>query len=219
MASKELRAFNKTNNMAKKTLRLTVKAGTFAEFSKRKNDPQFQETKLKVLNRDRFTCQFCGFQARKYQEVINLDNNYKNNSFDNLATACCFCAQCFFLESVGSGGYGGGTVIYLPEISQEDLNSFCHVIFCAIANGTNYKMSSQAIYQSLRARSKPVEDKFGEGTSEPAALGQLILDYKFKHSGKKASELLKDLRLLPSHTKFKTQIEEWAASALNELTQ
>ena len=202
-----------------KQLQLTVKAGTFARFSQRNKDPDFQAIKNQVLNRDRFTCQFCGFQARKYEEVINLDGNYDNNNLKNIVTACCFCTQCFFLEAIGAGGYGGGTVIYLPEISQADLNSFCHVVFCAIANGTNYKESGLAIYQNLRRRSQAVEDKFGEGTSEPAVLGQLILDYQFNHQGKTYTALLKDLRILASHTKFRKQIEEWAASALTELAE
>ena len=202
--------------MADKPLQFTVTLGTFARFSQRNKDPDFQTTKNKVLNRDRFTCHFCGFQARKYEEVINLDGNYDNNNLDNIVTVCCFCTQCFFLESVGSGGYGGGTVIYLPEISQPDLNSFCHVVFCAIANGTNYKASGQAIYQSLRTRSQAVEEKFGEGTSEPAVLGQLILDHQFNYQDKSCATLLKDLRLLPSQTRFKKQIAEWAASALTE---
>ena len=40
------------------------------------------------------------------------------NKVSNLVTACCFCGQCCFLESVSVGKYGGGTLIYLPEIDQ-----------------------------------------------------------------------------------------------------
>ncbi len=78
-----------------------------------------------------------------------------------------FCSQCYFLESVGVGGYGGGNLIYLPELTQAELNSLCHVLFCAISNDTGYKNSAQTIYRSFKFRTEAVEEKFGEGTSDP----------------------------------------------------
>jgi len=199
-------------------LKLVASPGAWRLYSARKVDPRFNEFQLKVLRRDRYTCKFCGFQAKKFQEVINLDLNYANNKLSNLATACCFCAQCFFIESVGLGGYGGGSLIYLPELSQSELNSLCHVLFCAITNDTGYKMSAQDIYRHFKSRSELVENKFGEGTSNPAILGQLIID-----SGATDSEtndkIFKNIRLLPSRAKFRRQIEEWAASALEEISE
>src|SRR3990167_8472191 len=85
-------------------------------YSARKMDERFKTFEQRVLQRDNYTCRFCGFQAKLFQDVVNLDGNYANNKPDNLVTACCFCSQCFFMESVGVGGYGGGTLIYLPEL-------------------------------------------------------------------------------------------------------
>src|SRR6185312_17085978 len=163
---------------------------------------------------DNYTCQYCCFQAREYQEVINLDQNYHNNKLSNMVTACCFCTQGFFLESVGVGGQGGGTLIYLPEITQGTLNSFCHVLFCAIANDTGYKSTAQSIYRSLKLRAQIVEDRLGEGTSNPAVLGQLLIELRSKEE--MLDTILENIRLLPSRASFRTQIEQWAASALNE---
>lgn len=185
-------------------------------FTARKADPVFQEFSKKVFRRDNYTCRFCNFQAREYQEVVNFDQNYQNNKLSNLVTACCFCTQCFFLESVGISGYGGGTLIYLPEISQTNLNSFCHVLFCAIANNTDYKNTAQNIYRTFKLRSQLVETQFGDGTSNPAILGQLLLE-SYPGQSLDVQNILKDLRLLPSRASFKMQIERWAATALREL--
>lgn len=185
-------------------------------FTARKADPAFQEFSKKVFRRDNYTCRFCNFQAREYQEVVNFDQNYQNNKLSNLVTACCFCTQCFFLESVGISGYGGGTLIYLPEISQTNLNSFCHVLFCAIANNTDYKNTAQNIYRTFKLRSQLVETQFGDGTSNPAILGQLLLE-SYPSQSLDVQNILKDLRLLPSRASFKMQIERWAATALREL--
>ncbi|CAM4504830.1 MAG: hypothetical protein LEGION0403_FIIPPAGN_01916 [Legionella sp.] len=204
-------------NQEKKQLKLMATPGSWRLYSARKVDERFKSYEQKVLQRDRYTCQFCGFQARLFQEVVNLDNNYSNNKLPNLVTACCFCAQCFFIESVGVGGYGGGTLIYLPELTQTELNSLCHVLFCAITNDTGYKSSAQNIYRGFKFRSQQVEEKFGEGTSDPAIFGQLMIDAGVNDEERR-SQLFKNILLLPSRAKFRKQIEKWAASALEEIT-
>ena len=115
------------NHSGRFDLKLIASPSAWRLYSARQADPKFKSFELRVLQRDRYTCKFCGFQAKLFQEVVNLDSNYTNNRMENLVTACCFCSQCFFIESVGVGGYGGGTLVYLPELTQPEVNSFCHV--------------------------------------------------------------------------------------------
>ena len=197
-------------------LQLAANLNGWRLFARRREDKAFLPVAQRVYDRDHYMCQYCGFQAKEFQEVVNIDGNYAHNTMSNLITACCFCSQCLFLESVGLDDMSGGQLIYLPEMSQADLNSFCHVLFCAMGNGTGYQESSQAIYRSLKFRSQLVENKFGSGTSNPSVLGQLILEYRASHPQAKV-DILKELRLLPSYTKFKIQLEAWAAAALEEL--
>jgi intracellular multiplication protein IcmJ len=185
-------------------------------FVRRREDKAFLPVANRVYERDSYTCQYCGFQAKEFQEVINVDGNYRNNKTSNMVTACCFCSQCLFLETIGLDEMGGGQLIYAPEMTQADLNSFCHVLFCAMGNGTGYQESSQAIYRGLKFRSQVIETKFGPGTSNPATFGQMLLEYQAKSPDKKV-DILKDIRLLPSYTKFKVQLDAWAAAALEEL--
>lgn len=199
-------------------LKLMASPGAWRLYSARKSDPKFQLYEKRVLQRDQYTCQFCGFQARVYQDVVNLDGNYYNNKVDNLVTSCCFCAQCFFLESVGVGGYGGGTLVYIPEMTQAELNVLCHVLFCAITNDTGYKSSAQTIYLGFKVRSQQIEDKFGEGTSDPAIFGHLLIDSGIIEP-EKLTAMMNGIRLLPSRARFRMQIESWAASALEEITE
>jgi intracellular multiplication protein IcmJ len=199
-------------------LKLTASPGAWRFYSARQADPRFKVHEEKVLQRDRYTCRFCGFQAKTDQHIINLDGNYSNNKLDNLLTACCFCAQCFFIESVGVGGYGGGTIIFLPEISQTSLNALCHVLFCAMTNDTGYKNTAQAIYRGFKFRSQLIEEKFGEGTSDPSILGHLLIDSNYT-TREQMDSIFHDIRLLPSRAKFRQQIERWAASAVEELAE
>ncbi len=199
-------------------IKLNVNPEGWRIFTARKATNAFQEFSKKVFGRDNFACQFCGFQAREFQEVINLDQNYRNNKLSNLVTACCFCTQCFFLDSIGVGGYGGGTLIYLPEITQNNLDSFCHVLFCAITNDTGYKTTAQAIYRSFKLRAQNVEEQFGQGASTPSTFGQLLIESRAKES-EYFDPLLREIRLLPSRASFRTQIERWAETALSELAE
>lgn len=199
-------------------LRLAVNLTGWRIFIKRKEDKAFLAVSKRILERDTYTCQYCGFQAKEYQEVVNLDGNYLNNKFSNMITACCFCTQCLFLQAIGVDEMGGGQLIYLPEMAQADVNSFCHVLFCAMGNNTGYQDSAQSIYRSLKFRSQLIENKFTPGTSQPNIFGQLMIEEQERYPDKEL-DILKDIRLLPSHVKFKVQLETWAAAALQELNE
>jgi len=197
--------------MALRPLTLTATLTNFPQFAARRGNPKFRAACKKVWQRDDYTCQYCGFQARDFQEVVNLDQNYRNNKFSNLVTACVFCTQCMFLESVGDNGYGGGSLIYTTEITQNDINALCHVLFCAMVNNSQYQDTAQTIYQTLKIRSNIIEREFGDGMSDPTVFSQVLLDYQTSHKdNKKIKKMLRHLRLLPSRGKFSRQIEHWA---------
>jgi intracellular multiplication protein IcmJ len=198
-------------------LKLAVNLTGWRLFVRRRSDKAFEPFAKRLYERDQYTCQFCGFQAQEFQELVNLDGNYLNNKAANIVTACCFCTQCLFLQAAGMDEMGGGQIVYLPEINQADLNSFCHVLFVAMGNTTGFQEGAQSIYRSMRFRSQIIENKFGQGSSNPAIMGQLILEYKDSHPGTSFELLMQDLRLLPSYTKFKTQLDTWAQAALKEL--
>lgn len=187
---------------------LSAHRGNWQRFMARKSNKSFLEVRDKIFARDDFTCRYCGFQAKQYQEVINADQNYENNKLDNLVTACQFCAQCFFLDSVGLDSKSGGTVIYLPEINQPDLNHFCRALFCSMLRDAPYKGKLQSAYLSLQDRAKPIEEVFGPNTQDPTVFGQSLID-----SGLTAAQLkhpiFTELKLLPTRKFYKTQAEFW----------
>lgn len=199
-------------------IKLLAEPENWRLFSVRKADPVFKTFSEQIFERDQYTCRFCGFQAKQFQEVVNLDNNYRNNKLPNLVTACCFCTQCFFLEVVGKDDHGGGVLIYLPEIGQNDLNGFCHVLFCAMASANSYRSDAQNIYRSLKLRTQLVEKQFGEGMSDPALFGRILTDTPNKNRIRIAGEALPSMRLLPSYTKFSKQVEVWSQDSLEELS-
>lgn len=187
---------------------LSAKRGNWQRFMGRKTNKAFLPVRDRVLERDNHTCRYCGFESHKYQEVVNADQNYSHNTLSNMVTACQFCAQCFFLESVGLDGKTGGILIQLPEITQADLNHFCRALFCSMLRDAPYKGKLQAAYLSLQDRSKPIEEVFGAGSQNPVTFGQSMIDCGL-NPNQQQHHILSELKLLPLRKFYKEQSEYW----------
>ena len=187
---------------------LSARKGNYRKFQARRQNKNFMAIKQKILVRDQNTCRFCGFKSDKYQEVVNIDQNYSNNVAPNLATACSFCTQCFFLDAIGSDASMNGEVIHLPEISQADLNNFCRVLFCSMDKDTPYKNRLQAIYLSLKDRTNAIDNCFGPDSHDPNIFGQGLVDTNLSEEELR-HPLLREVRLLPIKKNFKEQIDYW----------
>ena len=55
------------------------------------NQEEWKELRRKILQRDDYTCGYCGFRAEKFQIVHHIDGNHANNNEDNLETVCPMC--------------------------------------------------------------------------------------------------------------------------------
>lgn len=198
-------------------IKLSAQESNWRLYMVRKADPAFLAFQEKVFTRDEHTCQFCGFQADTCLDVVNRDGNYQNNRTSNLLTACPFCSQCFFLEAIGKGDFGGGALVYLPEMTQGELNAFCHVLFASMLMGTNTAEQSKNIYRSIRLRTQPVEKHFGEGFSNPALLGHMLIDAHHEQLDALHNEIAPNIRVLPTMIRFAKQLQAWAFSGMQAL--
>jgi intracellular multiplication protein IcmJ len=186
-------------------------------YSLRRLDPAFQAIQKKIFGRDRYECQFCGFISRVSQEVVNLNHNYKDNRMPNLVTACPFCVQSIFLHQVGKLEVGGGVMIACKQLSQNEINGLAHVLFCAIANGTDYMAGAQEIYNQLRLLSSPVEKNLGKNMTDPAHLATMVIDTPIGSREQIIKFVRENLRLLPSRSGFKASMKTWAQAALRDV--
>lgn len=181
----------------------------------RRADPAFLAFQAKIHARDGYVCQFCGFQAKENLETINLNGNYLDNKRSNLATACGLCAQCFFLEAVGRSDFGGGVLIYLPEMQQSELNAFCHVAFSAMACRLQNATHAKNVYRGFKMRAQLIEEKVGEGLSNPAQFGQMLIDAGLQKQTALHDMMQKAFRLLPNMARFSSEIVAWAQFGLD----
>lgn len=147
----------------------------------------------KVLERDQHTCRYCGFQARKYQEVHFIGKGDKPGGADDFATACTFCYQCMHLEKIDR--MQSGAIVWLPEIGQAALNHLCRALYVArISQGPMADAARDAM-ESLLARKAEAEARLG--TDSPRILASVLQDFFEQREYKNRLPKLKGFRILP----------------------
>lgn len=197
---------------------ITAKRGNWSRFHSRKSNKSFQNLEQQILARDQNTCRYCGFNSAKYQVVVNINHDYSPGQSvpDNLATACIFCAQCFFLDALGHENSWGGTLIYLPEISQPDLNHFCRVLFSGMLRDAPYKGKLQTAFLSLKDREHIVNETFGPKSSDPYVFGQTLIDSNLS-AEQLQHPMFQQLRMLPERKYFTEEIIYWKATVFDQI--
>jgi intracellular multiplication protein IcmJ len=155
------------------------------------------ELKNAVLQRDDYTCRYCGFRSQKYQEVnFSGTPDGKGGSDgkpDSYSTACTFCYQCFHIERIER--MQSGAVIWLPEIGQAALHHICRAIYVArISQGPMADAARDAM-EALLARKEEAKNRLG--TDSPKILSTVLQDFMESSEYKVRMTKLKGFRILP----------------------
>lgn len=158
------------------------------------NDALSPEIRHKVMERDDYTCRCCGFRSQKYQDVMSLGRAEDGGSqFDRLATLCIFCHQAFHMDQAVQ--MRSGVLIWLPEISQEDLHHLARAIYVArISQGPVADAARRAL-DMLTKRREDVRARLG--TDEPGILVSVMRDYISAKAYEARDRKLDGVRLFP----------------------
>lgn len=189
-------------------------------------DPKAVKIFERVWERDKHRCYYCGFTASKWQEVHHLNEDHDDLSLDNLVTICPLCHQTFHLNLAHTTN--GGTIIWLPEFTQQELNYLCRSIFmCLQANeqeleGVKFHKMALAIYQAFEAREQTVAQHFYSGTATQTneknvgAFGQMLLNLNEEEYNNRGN-FISNFKLLTSPSRFPVQIKYWKGTTFYDL--
>lgn len=151
------------------------------------------DLKTRIFERDQFTCRYCGFISKKYQEIHFLNQNTQDHTEKNLVTSCIFCHQCFNLEDVSV--MKSGVLLWLPEIEQAQLHHMARAIYVArISQGPVAEAARKAL-DSLMARRDEAKKRIS--TDNPFILSMVLRDYLSPAHYAQRDHKLKGIRLLP----------------------
>jgi len=164
---------------------------SFADPDKWRNENQgkkldrakWQALRRKILLRDDYTCQYCGYRSEKYQIVHHLDGDPENNEESNLAT---ICQMCNIIVHAGQGCVVKGVVDLYRE-SNYNQNDIIRITRKTRDQG---KTDDEIIaFLDLKKKAPFRMDKrylanlFGFVTSRPTLTGDDIYDrWKASHS-------------------------------------
>lgn len=151
------------------------------------------DNKQQILERDDYVCQCCGFRSMKYQDIVPRNGDYYDTRMDNLATACIFCQQCFYLDRVTQ--MRSGFLVWLPEIDQADLHHIARAIYVArISQGPMADMARTSL-DLLMTRRESAKERLG--TDDPFVLATVLNDYLGPKHYAQRTEKLEGIRLFP----------------------
>lgn len=204
--------------MKYKKILLSVKRSKF-----RVDDPsadeanaEFMKVRKSILERDDYTCQYCGFRSNKYQEVHHINDNHADNEPDNLITACCLCHACHHIGLAGIKELG--VIIYLDpsiKISQGDLNQLVRALWIAESGDSkDLQRIASTILSKLYKATAAAPRKIG--TADLSILGDFLLSLpEEKYSNR--DNFLEGVYVLFSSQKFKQQIEYWQGNTFKQI--
>lgn len=126
-----------------------------------KANDEFSRMRESTLKRDNYTCQGCGISTipnnkknkitKKDQtneknrpsgffEIHHINDDHHDNRAENLITLCPFCHSVFTCGRRGE--QFSGSLVWLPELSQAQLNRIAHISFAA-AKIYDFKMQGK----------------------------------------------------------------------------
>jgi len=173
---------------------LDLDLGIFRKPAKSKGGGKVpNELKQKIFERDNHSCQYCGFTAKKYQEIYHLNHDTGDHREKNLVTACIFCHQCFQLEKVSD--MRSGVLLWLPEIEQRELHHIARSIYVARISQGPVAEAARKSLDVIMSRREEVKNRIS--TDDPYILSTVLRDYLGPQSYKARMGKLNGVRLFP----------------------
>ncbi|KAG0255498.1 hypothetical protein DFQ27_006227 [Actinomortierella ambigua] len=83
------------------------------------DSPEWRALRQRILERDNYTCRFCGTRAAKYMICDHINGNPSNNHPTNLGINCKLCDS---VRHCGLAGMNGVLTLGISKMPQKDIN-------------------------------------------------------------------------------------------------
>lgn len=162
----------------------------------------------KLIASRNYTCESCGFKSKRFMRLVSKNSIYTVLSPDSFLVKCPFCFMVDRLDRAKDKA----VIVYMPEISQQQLNMFTHALWhfssSKALNSTQYHYSNDT-YNNIYKRTEPVDIALGEKSHLPENFA-FALKSLTDNEYKLRSSIVSGLRLLPIRKGFFNEIEFWS---------
>lgn len=174
-------------------LPLAIRSAFSAGITASSSAGQSAALRSRVMARDNYSCVFCGFKSERFQEIrpLNIDGVARGSKPDDWVTACHMCDQCLSLERVGM--MGEGMLIWLPEITQPELNHLIRALYVARASEGEVGETAKQGLEALKGRRDEAKRRLG--TDDPMILATVFADQLTETEYQERMDRLEGIRL------------------------
>lgn len=177
-----------------------IKPGNWERYFARLNLKNYDNIKSIILKMYESSCAYCGYQTSELN-LVNKDFDYQNNAKINIVPACRCCTPCVLLDGFGRDPLFRGKMIYLPEMTQIQLNHFVRGVFGAIQKNSSAASRLKEVLVSFEERREYIVQIFGKNSYNPELFAQGLMDIfideeRLKHPALKSVRFLPDQDLL-----------------------
>uniref|UniRef100_UPI0013C3021C HNH endonuclease n=1 Tax=Facilibium subflavum TaxID=2219058 RepID=UPI0013C3021C len=184
---------------------LTLQAyfGNWSLFQKRKKTKLMQQLKPELYAQSKGYCQYCDDKLTiEAAEVINHNGDYTDNHFDNFRLVCQLCAKACLLDAYPLEYEGEDRILFLPELSQMQLNHLLRALQRLIDEGEQKAFDAKLIYAQLLERAELLDQISNAKLSSP---GIFVHYFNQKYCDQ---NFIKKLRFLTRNIESTTVHEE-----------
>jgi intracellular multiplication protein IcmJ len=201
---------------------ISVLRGAAYDVASEFKDQNFLKMAKAVVQRDKNVCHLCGFESFSHVRVLKLET--ARPPFDieggepslnpkHYKTSCAICFESQRLKYAVDSNFG--TLIYLPEVSQAQLNSIVHFTLSVIEDevSENHKSQMQHVKRSMRTDYALLQSR-EVALREILNLDSIIelVDFLIKmpdSAYSQRSKFLNGVRYLPNLNAYKNRAVKW----------
>lgn len=172
-----------------------------------KGFPQFAD-KLIAFKKNKCDC--CGFRSDKFMRLVSKNNGYSVLKPELFLVTCPFC----FLTRRLERAKDKAVLLYLPEITQSQLNMITHVLWhfseSKSLNSTQYHYANNMMNNLLK-RSEVVESALGDKANLPENFAfalKSLSDEDYTNRNK----AFDGIRLMPIKKGFQSEVQHWSST-------
>ncbi|WP_162902141.1 hypothetical protein [Facilibium subflavum] len=165
----------------------------YQAFSQTKQYQLLKEDVVQKLDARCSYCHICVDEDEMPKAIIAPTSSGYNTKSEHWYFYCSLCAKLRLFDRYSLPYDGKDQIIYLPEMSQIELNHLYRAVTKHINQKTPHSLKAKTYYAELASLSSALKDKNGLDLSQPG-----VLAFCLQNQAERITNVITNIRLLPA---------------------